>query len=98
MYVTTTGRDITEVPEAAEFIRKFEGKFGAMSIFSGQTYEATNILIDAMRRASTDPTKLTRALVMEALGKTAGYKGILGDPISFDTKGDVIGAGIYVYR
>ena len=98
MYVTTIGRDITEVPEAAEFIRKFEGKFGAMSVFSGQTYEATNILIDAMRRASADPSKLTRALVLEALGKTAGYKGILGFPISFDSKGDVIGAGIYVYQ
>ncbi|HOK70465.1 MAG TPA: branched-chain amino acid ABC transporter substrate-binding protein, partial [Bacillota bacterium] len=98
MYVTSIGRDIREVPEARNFIRKFESKYGALSVFGGQSYEAANILIDAARRAHSDPMKITRANVLAALGKTRGYKGILGFPISFDSKGDVVGASIFVYQ
>jgi branched-chain amino acid transport system substrate-binding protein len=98
MFVTSIGRDIKEVPEAREFIRKFESKYGAMSVFGGQSYEAANILIDAARRAHADPAKITRANVIAALGKTRGYRGILGFPISFDSKGDVVGASIFVYQ
>jgi branched-chain amino acid transport system substrate-binding protein len=98
MYVTSIGKDVREVPEARAFIEKFEARYGALSVFGGQTYEATNILIAAMRRASADPTKLTRANVMQALAATSNYKGILGFPISFDSRGDVVGARIYVYQ
>lgn len=98
MYVTSIGKDVREVPEARAFISKFEARYGALSVFGGQTYEATNILIAAMRRASADPTKLTRANVMQALAATSNYKGILGFPISFDSRGDVVGARIYIYQ
>lgn len=98
MFVTSIGKDIREVPDAREFIKKFESRYGAMSVFSGQTYEATRIMIDAMRRASADPAKLTRANVLAALAATKNYKGILGFPIGFDSRGDVVGARIYVYQ
>ncbi|HAN86767.1 MAG: branched-chain amino acid ABC transporter substrate-binding protein [Bacillota bacterium] len=98
MFVTSIGRDIKEIPEAREFIRKFESKYGAMSVFGGQSYEAACILIDAARRAHSDPMKITRANVIAALGKTRDYRGILGFPISFDSKGDVVGANIFVYQ
>ncbi|NMB44814.1 MAG: branched-chain amino acid ABC transporter substrate-binding protein [Firmicutes bacterium] len=98
MYVTSIGKDIREVPEAQEFIEKFESKYGAMSVFGGQSYEVANILIDAARRAASDPMKITRANVQEALGKTSSYTGILGFPIGFDGKGDVVGASIFVYQ
>jgi branched-chain amino acid transport system substrate-binding protein len=98
MYVTSIGKDIREVPEAQEFIEKFEATYGAMSVFGGQSYEAANILIDAARRAASDPMKINRSNVMEALGKTQGYRGILGFPIGFDAKGDVVGASIFVYQ
>ncbi|HHV93192.1 MAG TPA: branched-chain amino acid ABC transporter substrate-binding protein [Firmicutes bacterium] len=98
MYVTSIGKDIREVPEAQSFIEKFEGRYGAMSVFSGQSYEAANILIDAARRAASDPMAITRDKVREAISKTDGYRGILGFPISFDAKGDVVGASIFVYQ
>ncbi|MCR4403301.1 MAG: branched-chain amino acid ABC transporter substrate-binding protein [Firmicutes bacterium] len=99
MYVTAIGRDIKDVPEAQKFIKAFEGKYGAMSIFSGQSYEATKLLIDAMRKAAgSDPLALTRASVLQAVHRTQGYRGILGFPISFDSKGDVLGASIYVFQ
>ncbi|MEW6229020.1 MAG: branched-chain amino acid ABC transporter substrate-binding protein, partial [Bacillota bacterium] len=99
MYVTAIGRDIKDVPQAQGFIKKFEGKYGAMSIFSGQSYEATKILIAAMRKAAGDnPAALTREAVLEAVHSTRGYQGMLGFPISFNAKGDVVGASIYVFK
>lgn len=99
MYVTAIGRDIKDVPEAQGFIKKFESKYGAMSIFSGQSYEATKILIQAMRKAAgNNPAGLTRAAVLEAVHNTRGYRGILGFPVSFNAKGDVVGASIYVFQ
>jgi branched-chain amino acid transport system substrate-binding protein len=99
MWVTAIGRDIKEVPEAREFITRFEGKHGAMSIFSGQSYEATKILIEAMRKAAgDDPAGLSRQKVLEAVHSTRDYRGILGFPVSFDSKGDVVGASIYVFQ
>ncbi|MEA4884187.1 MAG: branched-chain amino acid ABC transporter substrate-binding protein [Clostridia bacterium] len=99
MYVTSIGRDIKEVADAREFIRKFEGKYGAMSVFSGQSYEATNILIAAMKQASSlGASKFNRAEVLQAVAKTVSFKGILGFPISFDPKGDVVGSSIFVYQ
>ncbi|HHY33314.1 MAG TPA: branched-chain amino acid ABC transporter substrate-binding protein [Firmicutes bacterium] len=99
MYVTAIGRDIKDVPEAQGFIKKFESRYGAMSIFSGQSYEATKILIEAMRKAAAgNPARLTRAAVLEAVHNTRGYKGILGFPVGFTSKGDVLGASIYVFQ
>ncbi|MGI6567771.1 MAG: branched-chain amino acid ABC transporter substrate-binding protein [Limnochordia bacterium] len=98
MYVTSIGKDIREVPEAQAFIEKFEARYGAMSVFGGQSYEAAHILIDAARRAAADPMAINRSNVREAISKTTGYKGILGFPISFDAKGDVVGASIFVYQ
>lgn len=99
MYVTAIGRDIKDVPQAQGFIKKFEGKYGAMSIFSGQSYEATRILVTAMRKAAGDnPAAVTRDKVLEAVRSTRGYQGILGFPISFDAKGDVVGASIHVFK
>ncbi|MBC7339379.1 MAG: branched-chain amino acid ABC transporter substrate-binding protein [Firmicutes bacterium] len=97
-YVTAIGRDVREVPEAAGFVKAFEAKHGAMSIFSGQSYEATNILIAALRKAGVKDGKVDRAAVRDAVAATSGYRGILGFPVSFDSKGDVLGGSIYVLQ
>jgi branched-chain amino acid transport system substrate-binding protein len=96
MYVTAIGREITEVPEAKAFIAKFEAKHGSMSIFSGQSYEAANVLIAAIKKAAA-AGRLDRAGVLEQMRKIT-YQGILGFPVSFDGRGDMLGARIYVLK
>jgi branched-chain amino acid transport system substrate-binding protein len=95
MYVTAIGRDLREVQEAAGFVEKFEREHGAMSIFSGQSYEATKILLSAIKAAS-EKGDLTREAVLSEVAATKEYRGILGFPISFDSKGDLIGGEILV--
>ena len=97
-YVTAIGRDVREVPEAAGFVKAFEERYGAMSIFSGQSYEATNILIAAIRKAGVKDGKVDRAAVRDAVASTRDFRGVLGFPVSFDSKGDVVGGSIYVLQ
>jgi branched-chain amino acid transport system substrate-binding protein len=99
-YVTAIGKDIREVPEAKDFIAGFEKKYGAMSIFSGQSYEATKVLLAALRKVaeSSGSGPLGREKVLKAVHATANYRGVLGFPIAFDRKGDVLGAKIYVFQ
>ncbi|HHY94959.1 MAG TPA: branched-chain amino acid ABC transporter substrate-binding protein [Firmicutes bacterium] len=97
-YVTAIGKDVREVPEAADFVKAFEAKYGAMSIFSGQSYEATKILIEAMRKAGVQDGKMDRAKVLANVAATRDYRGILGFPVGFDAKGDVTGGSIYVLQ
>jgi ABC-type branched-subunit amino acid transport system substrate-binding protein len=48
--------------------------------------------------AGDDPASLNRAKVLDAVHNIRDYNGILGFPISFNEKGDVLGASIYVYQ
>lgn len=95
MFVTAIGRDLKEVDEAKDFVQRFESKHTAMSIFSGQSYEATKILLAAIKEAAK-AGNLHRAGVREAVRATEDFQGILGFPISFDSKGDVVGGEILV--
>lgn len=95
MYVTAIGRDVKEVPEAGAFVERFEAKYESLSIFSGQSYEATRILLAAVVKAA-EASRLDRAGVLAALGNTEDYRGILGFPVSFDEKGDILGGEIFV--
>lgn len=97
-YVTAIGRNIREVPEAAEFVKKFEAKYGAMSIYAGQSYEAARLLLDAIVRAAAGSRPPTRQAVLQAVHNVKGFEGILGFPIRFDRKGDLVGSSIYVYE
>lgn len=96
-YVTAIGQSLREVPEARDFVARFEKKYGAMSIFSGQSYEATKLLLTAIRKVA-DQGSVTRAKVLKAVHEIDGYRGILGFPIEFDRKGDVVGSKIYVFQ
>ncbi len=95
MYVTSIGRSPKEVPEAEEFVLKFESQYGAMSTFAAQSYECTRILLEAVKTASLNG-KLDRGGVLDAVGATRDLPGVLGFPVNFDSKGDVVGGEVFV--
>ena len=75
-------------------MKAFEAKHGAISSYGPLAYEATNILLEAIKRAG----KTDRAAVRDAVRNIHGYQGILGMPISFDEKGDVATPSLSVYQ
>lgn len=98
MYVTSIGPSLQLIPEARDFVKKFEGKYGAMSIFSGQSYEATRLLLEAIKKAVKPDGKVSRADVLAAVHQTRDYRGILGFPVGFTANGDLLGGTIYVLQ
>ena len=93
-YVTFFVPDMKKIPAAASFVKTFEGKYGSISSYGPLAYEAANILIESIKKAG----KADRAAVRDAMRKVNGYKGILGQPIAFDAKGDVATQSLAVYQ
>lgn len=98
-YLTYNARDPRTVPEAAAFIEKFEKRFNtAVSAYEPQAYDATNILLAAIRAAGLKDGKVDRGEVVAAIRSQAGYPGIMGITIKFDEKGDIAAAPIGIYK
>ncbi len=93
-YVTFFVPDMKKVPSAVEFVKNFEAKYGTLSSYGPLAYEATNMILEAVKSVG----KADRAAVRDAVRNTKGYSGILGFPISFDAKGDVATPTLYVYQ
>ena len=93
-YVTFLVPDLKKLPSANAFAEAFEAEYGPVSSYGPLAYEATNILLGAIEKVG----QRDRAAIRDAVRATENYTGILGFPISFDDKGDVTSANVYVYQ
>lgn len=96
-YVYHFAPDVFAIPEAASYIKKFEAKYGTLSGFGPPAYEAMNILLSAVDKAAKDGN-ISREEVLNYVAQTKNYKGILGFPITFDSKGDLEGGATYFFK
>jgi branched-chain amino acid transport system substrate-binding protein len=96
-YVYHFAPDIYAVPAAAGYVKKYEGKYGPLSGFGPPAYEAMNILLTAINQAAQDG-KITREEVIKNLHAVKDFKGILGFPVAFDKKGDLVGGATYFFQ
>ena len=96
-YVYHFAPDIYAIPEANNYVKTYETKYGSLSGFGPPAYEATNILLAAIEKAAK-ANKLNRKEVLANVMQTKGYKGILGFPVSFDAKGDLAGGATYFFK
>jgi branched-chain amino acid transport system substrate-binding protein len=96
-YVYHFAPDVFAIPEAKNYISKFEAKYGSISGFGPPAYEAANILLTAIDKAAK-ANKLNRKEVLANVAKTKNFKGILGFPVTFDKKGDLEGGATYFFQ
>lgn len=96
-YVYHFAPDVFAIPEAAGYIKTFESKYGTLSGFGPPAYEAMNILLVAVDKAAKDGD-ISREEVLKYVAQTKNYKGILGFPITFDSKGDLEGGATYFFK
>jgi branched-chain amino acid transport system substrate-binding protein len=96
-YVYHFAPDVFAIPEAAGYIKKFEGKYGALSGFGPPAYEAMNVLLTAIDKAAKDG-QISREEVLKDVSETKNFKGILGFPVSFDKKGDLARGATYFFK
>jgi branched-chain amino acid transport system substrate-binding protein len=96
-YVYHFAPDIYAIPEAKNYVKKYESTYGTLSGFGPPAYEAMNILLTAIDQAAKDGD-ITRKEVVEKLHQINNYKGILGFPVTFDKKGDLKGGATYFFQ
>jgi branched-chain amino acid transport system substrate-binding protein len=97
MYSTVLGPLPETLDSAKPFLAKYVAKYKVTSAFTAQSYEATNVLLDAIKTVGVKDGKIDRKAVNDQLGK-ANYTGILGFPIAFTPTGDLVGGGITVLQ
>jgi len=96
-YVYHFAPDVYAIPEAANYVKKFETKYGSLSGFGPPAYEATNILLTAIEKAAKSG-KLTRKEIIKRVGETKNYRGMLGFLVTFNKKGDLEGGATYIFQ
>lgn len=96
-YATSLGPLVTDLPTAKDFLDRYIAKYGVTSAFTAQSYEATMLLLDAIKSVGVKDGKIDRKAVKEALGKIQ-YKGILDFPISFLPNGNLATGGIFIIQ
>ena len=93
-YVSFLVPDVTKLPSAQAFAKAFEAKYGPVSSYGPLAYEATNILLTAIQHVG----RPDRAAIRDAVRATKDYRGLFGNAVSFDDKGDVNTQNIYIYQ
>jgi len=96
-YIYHFAPDIYSIKAAEAYVKKYEAKYNSLSGFGPPAYEAMNILLTAIDMAAKDG-KISKQEVVARLAAIENYKGILGFPISFDTKGDLLGGATYFFK
>ena len=96
-YLNHFSPDIYKIPEAQKYVKAYESKYGTLSGFGPPAYEAAKILLSAMAKAAADGD-ISRKEVMKYVAQTENYKGILGFPITFDKKGDLMGGATFIFK
>jgi branched-chain amino acid transport system substrate-binding protein len=77
-------------PEVAGWVKKYKEKFGQTPDALGTlAYDATNLLLEAIRKAnSNDPMK-----IREALAAIKGFRGVTGES-TMDGNGDAVKSAV----
>jgi branched-chain amino acid transport system substrate-binding protein len=99
-YFSTFGPDITHYAPARNVLKAYYAKYGAkapVTAFGPLAYVSGQVVVDAIARACKNGTA-TRAEVLQQLHKTHLKTSVFGDPISFNSHGDRIGAHFFQFQ
>jgi len=97
-YVTQFAPDVHYLPEDAAVVKEYESQYGQFGAYGPPSYESMAVLLDAMKRAYDADHKLTRENVLREMHATKDRPGILGFKVSFNDKGDAVGAAFYMFQ
>src|SRR5579863_10542947 len=90
-YVSSFGPDITAIPADASIVSQAKVAFPKFGTFGPPVYAATHVLDEAIATACKSGSA-SRSSVLSAVKATNEPSSILGQPITFNSKGDLVGA------
>ncbi len=97
-YVSSFGPDITAIPADASLVATAKAKYGSFGTFGPPVFAATHVVdqaISAVCKAGQTPS---RSNVLAAIKKTNEPASILGQPIKFDSHGDLVNGKFFLFK
>jgi branched-chain amino acid transport system substrate-binding protein len=96
-YVSSFGPDITAIPADASIVAAAKTAYPKFGTFGPPIYAATHVLDEAIASACKSGSP-TRDNVLSAVKATDESSSILGQPIKFDSKGDMENAKWFLFK
>ena len=97
-YVSSFGPDITAMPADAVIARAALQRYGQFGTFGPPVYAATHVIDEAIASVCKSGQTPSRSNVLAAIKKTNEPASILGQPISFDSHGDLNGGKFFLFK
>jgi branched-chain amino acid transport system substrate-binding protein len=97
-YVSTFGPDITGIPSDAAIAAAAKAKYGSFGTFGPPTFAATHVVDEAIASVCKSGQTPSRANVLAAIKKTNEPATILGQPIQFDSHGDLVNGKFFLFK
>jgi branched-chain amino acid transport system substrate-binding protein len=97
-YVSTFGPDITGIPADAAIAAAAKAKYGSFGTFGPPTFAATHVIDEAIAAVCKSGQTPSRANVLAAIKKTNEPATILGQPIKFDSHGDLVNGKFFLFK
>jgi branched-chain amino acid transport system substrate-binding protein len=97
-YVSSFGPDITAIPADASIAQAAQSKYGSFGTFGPPVFAATHVIDEAIASVCKAGQTPNRSNVLAAIKKTDEPASILGQPISFDSNGDLVNGKFFLFK
>jgi branched-chain amino acid transport system substrate-binding protein len=97
-YVSSFGPDITGIPADAAIAQAAQSKYGSFGTFGPPVFAATHVIDEAIASVCKAGQTPSRANVLAAIKQTNEPTSILGQPISFDSHGDLVNGKFFLFK
>ena len=97
-YVSSFGPDITAIPADAAIAQAAQSKYGSFGTFGPPVFAATHVIDEAIASVCKAGQSPTRANVLAAIKQTNEPTSILGQPISFNSSGDLNNGKFFLFK
>jgi branched-chain amino acid transport system substrate-binding protein len=97
-YVSSFGPDITAIPADASIAAAAKAKYKSFGTFGPPVFAATHVIDQAIAAVCKSGQTPSRANVMAAIKKTNEPTSILGQPIRFDSHGDLVNGRFFLFK
>src|SRR5260221_1023883 len=97
-YVSSFGPDINGIPADAAIAAAAKAKYGTFGTFGPPTFAATHVVDQAIAAVCKSGQTPSRANVLAAIKTANEPTSILGQPISFDSSGDLVNGKFFLFK
>jgi branched-chain amino acid transport system substrate-binding protein len=97
-YVSSFGPDINGIPADKEIAAKAKAQYGNFGTFGPPVFAATHVIDEAIASVCKSGQTPSRDNVLAAIKKTDEPTSILGQPIKFDSNGDLVNGKFFLFK